>query len=192
MSTEHVKKILELALRTGALLQGDFTLSSGKKSKHYFDGRLITLSAEGSYYVGKAIFDDIASLNVDSVGGLTMGADPIATAASLVSFLEKKPFQAFIVRNQQKSHGTMKAIEGNCPPGSRVVIVDDVITGGGSVEKAIDAVRSIGCKVIKVITIVDRHEGGSDKLRHAGTDFTAFIDLWPSGEVSIGGTPGLR
>ncbi len=188
VNNENARKILEISLRTGALLRGDFTLASGKKSKHYFDGKKVTLSADGAYWVGKAVFDEIAEAGVDSVGGLTMGADPIATATSLVSYLEKKPIQAFIVRDQSKTHGTMKEIEGYCPRGARVAIVDDVITGGGSIQKAINIVQLAGCKVVKVITLVDRHDGGSDKLRRTGLEFTAFIDLWPSGEVSVGGT----
>lgn len=186
VNTKDAQKILEIARQTGALLQGEFTLSSGKKSNHYFEGKRLTLSAEGAYLVGKVVFDELADIGVDAVGGLAIGADPIAAAVALVSHLEGKPIPAFIVREEPKQHGTRKKIEGHIKEGFRVAIVDDVITTGGSVDKAIKAVEEAGCKVVKVITLVDRHEGGSEKLKKAGYDFTSIIDLLPSGEVSVG------
>jgi len=185
LNTKDAQKILEIARATGALLQGEFTLSSGKKSNHYFEGKRLTLSPEGAYQVGKVIFDELENSHVDAVGGLAIGADPIATAVALVSHLEGKPIPSFIVREEPKQHGTRKQIEGHVKEGFRVVIVDDVITTGGSVGRAIEAVEAVGCKVVKVIVIVDRHEGGSEKLK-ARYDFTSIIDLWPSGEVTVG------
>jgi len=186
VATEHTKRILELAHETGALLYGDFTLASGKKSGHYFEGKRLTLSPEGAYHVGKAVFDEVTEIGVDAIGGLAMGAFPIITAVALVSYQEGKPIPSFIVRDIPKEHGTKRKIEGHFKEGSRVAIVDDVITTGGSVRKAIEAVEAANCKVAKVIVIVDRHEGGSDQLKDKGYDFTAIIDLWPSGEASIG------
>lgn len=184
--TEHTKRILELAHETGALQYGDFTLASGKKSDHYFEGKRLTLYPEGAYHVGKAVLDALAEIEVDAIGGLAMGAFPMITAVALVSYQEGKPMSSFIVRDQPKEHGTKRKIEGHLKEGSRVAIVDDVITTGGSVFRAIEAVEAVNCKVVKVIVLVDRHEGGSDKLNGAGYDVTAFIDLWPSGEASIG------
>jgi len=186
MSSETANRVLEIAKKVGALLYGDFTLSSGKKSDHYFDGKKLTLSPEGAYWVGKTFFDELARIDVDAVGGLSIGADFIATAVALVSHLEDKPIPSFIVREVVKPHGTKKKVEGHLKEGSRVAIVDDVITTGTSVKKAIEAVEAVGCKVVKVMVIVDRKEGGGDQLKKEGYDFTAIIDLWPSGEASVG------
>jgi orotate phosphoribosyltransferase len=186
VNTKDAERILEIARETGALLEGEFTLASGKKSNHYFEGKRLTSSAEGAYRVGKVIFDELADNDVDAVGGLAIGSYSIATAVAVVSHLEGKPIPSFIVREEPKQHGTRKKIEGHIKEGFRVVIVDDVITTGGSVEKAIKAVEEAGCKVVKVIVLVDRHEGGSDKLKEAGYDFSSIIDLWPTGKVTIG------
>ncbi len=187
MSSERAKRVLELAQDTGALLYGKFKLTSGKISDHYFEGKRLTLHPEGAYQVGKAIFDELADADVDAVGGLAMGAFPIITAVALVSHQEGKPIPSFIVREQAKEHGTQRKIEGHFTPGSRVAIVDDVITTGGSVLKSIAAVEAENCKVVKVVVIVDRHEGGSDQIKKDGYNFSAIIDLWPSGEATVSG-----
>lgn len=172
------KAILELAHKEGAVLFGDFTLSSGRKSDHYWDGKKVTLHPTGAYLVGKAIFDLIRDLNIDAIGGLEMGAIPVATAVALVSAQEGKPIPAFIVRKNPKEHGTRVQIEGFVPPhGSRVVIVDDVITSGESILKATKAVERRRCQVVRIITLVDRHEGGSEKLRGEGYVFESLLDF---------------
>ncbi len=186
VKTECAKRILELVHETGALLYGEFTLASGKKSDHYFEGKRLTLSPEGAYQVGKAVFDELAKIDVEAIGGLAIGALPMITAVALVSHQEGKPIPSFIVREEPKKHGTQRKIEGHLKEGSRVAIVDDVITTGGSVRKVIEAVEEVNCKVVKIIVIVDRHEGGSDKLKEKGYNFMSIIDLWPSGEVTVG------
>jgi orotate phosphoribosyltransferase len=186
MKTETAKRILELARETGALLYGEFTLTSGKKSTYYFDGKRLTLSPEGAYLVGKAVFDELAGIDIDAVGGPVVAAVPIVSAVALVSHLEGKPLPSFIVREEAKEHGTKRKIEGHFTEGARVAIVEDVITTGGSVSKAIEAVEAARGRGVKVIVIVDRHEGGSDKLKEKGYDLTAILHLWPSGEVTIG------
>ena len=183
--TERTRRILELAHETGALLYGDFTLASGKKSDHYFEGKRLTLHPEGAYLIGKEILERLEGTDVDAVGGLVMGAFPIITAIAVVSHQEGKPIPTFIVREQPKEHGTRRKIEGHFERGSKVAIVDDVITTGDSVLKAIEAVKAEGCEVVKVIVIVDRNEGGSKGLREAGYDFEAIIDLPPSGKASV-------
>lgn len=183
--TEFTERILELAQETGALLFGEFTLASGKKSGHYFDGKMLTLHPEGAYLIGEAMFNELRDTDVDAVGGLAMAAIPIVTAIAMNSHQKGKPIPAFFVREEVKPHGTRKKIEGPLNPGSRVAIVDDVITTAGSVKKAIEAVEAVGCKVVKVIVIVDRHEGGSDRLKEEGYDFTALIHLGPTGEATI-------
>ncbi len=179
------RRILELAEETGALLYGDFTLASGKKSDHYFEGKRLTLSPEGAYQVGMAVFEEIERIGVEAVGGLAMGAFPIITAVTLISHQKGRPIPSFIVREKPKEHGTKREIEGHLKAGAKVAIVDDVITAGGSVLKAIEVVEAMGCKVAKVIVITDRHEGGSDLLKSRGYDFGAIIHLRPTGEATI-------
>ena len=104
----------------------------------------------------------------------------MVAAVALVSHLEGKPIPSFIVREETKEHGTRRKVEGHLKEGSRVAIVDDVITTGGSLSRAIEAVEAANSRVAKVIVLVDRHEGGSDKLKKKGYDFTAIIDLWPA------------
>jgi orotate phosphoribosyltransferase len=177
LDTEGTRRLREIAYEAGAFLTGEFTLTSGRKSNYYIDGKRITLSPEGAYLVGKAIFDELVKTGVDAVGGVATGAYPMVTAVALVSHMEGKPIPAFIVREVAKEHGTMRQIEGHLKEGSRVVIVDDVLTTGGSVLKAIEAVEAAKCKVVKVIVLVDRREGGSDRLKKEGYDFTALLSV---------------
>ena len=180
VNTESARRILEIAYEVGALLQGEFTLTSGKKSDYYFEGKRLTLSPEGAYLTGKVVFDQLADADIDAIGGVAIGGYPMVAAVALVSHLEGKPIPSFIIREETKEHGTRRRIEGHLKEGSRVAIVDDVITTGGSVSRAIEAAEAAKGKVVKVIVLVDRHEGGSDKLKQQGYDFTAIIDLWPS------------
>jgi orotate phosphoribosyltransferase len=186
MDTPRTRRILDLAEKTGALLHGEFKLSSGQVSDHYFDGKMLTLNPEGAYLIGKEIFDILVRINVDTIGGLVLGAVPIVSSVALVSHLERKPIRSFIVREMPKNHGTMKLIEGHFEEGSKVAIVDDVITKGGSIRKAIEAVEAAKGEVVKVIVIVDRHEGGSDELKRKGYDVEAIIHLPPLGDASVG------
>ena len=177
LNTEGAERVLELAHEVEAFLTGEFTLTSGKKSNFYFDGKRITLHPEGAYQVGKAIFDQLAEIGVDAVGGVATGAYPMVAAVALVSHLEGKPIPAFIVREVPKEHGTRRQIEGHLEEGARVAIVDDVLTTGGSVSKAIEAVEAANCQVVKVMVLVDRHEGGSDDLKRKGYDFAALLSV---------------
>ncbi len=187
LKSQEARKVKKTAEDVRAFLTGDFTLASGKKSEHYFDGKRLTLSAEGSYRVGRVIYDEIAGLAIDAIGGLATGAYPIATAVAMVSHLEGNPINAFVVREVPKEHGTRKKIEGHVVKGSRVVIVDDVITTGESIVKAIEAVKEVGCEVVKIVVVVDRHEGGSKLLEDKGYDFISVLDLSPSsGKVTLG------
>ena len=177
LNTEGAKRILAVAHEVGALLKGEFTLTSGKKSNYYFDGKRITLSPGGAYWVGKAIFDQLEETGVDAVGGVATGAYPMVAAVAVVSYLEGKPLPSFIVREVTKEHGTKRQIEGHLKEGSRVAIVDDVLTTGGSVLKAIEAVEAKKCQVVRVIVLVDRNEGGGDRLKKAGYDCAALLSL---------------
>ncbi len=173
--SEEVRRIKKIAYEVGAFLTGDFTLTSGKKSNYYIDGKRITLSPEGAYLVGKAIFDELRGNEVDAVGGVATGAYPMVTAVGLISHLEGKPIPIFIVREVVKEHGTIRRIEGNLKEGAKVVILEDVLTTGGSVMKAIETVAAANCRVEKVIVLVDRDEGGSEMLRKAGYNFAALL-----------------
>jgi len=152
--------------------QGSFTLTSGLTSDFYIDGKQTTLSAEGAYLCGKLILELILKQKepIQAVGGMTLGADPLVTAVSVVSFLEKKPIPAFIVRKETKGHGTGNYIEGlkNMPAGCRVALIEDVVTTGGTLLKVIERVEAQGFKVGVVITVVERQEGGAKTLAEAG------------------------
>lgn len=178
------ERFLEL-VKERALLRGDFTLASGAKASYFFDLKMLTLSAEGAYLTGKLVYELVK--DVDAVGGLTLGADPIVTAVAVVSHLEGRPIPAFIERGEQKGHGTQKSIEGYLPAkGSKVAIVEDVITTGGATLRAIGLAEEAGCRVVKVVALLDRHQGGSDELRKRGYDFTAILHADAAGEVSLG------
>jgi orotate phosphoribosyltransferase len=186
MSPDYKERLLEYT-RDHAVLHGDFVLASGAKATFFFDMKMVTLSAEGAYLVGKVIFDILKSLGVAAVGGLTLGADPIVTAVSVVSYIEVCPVPAFIERGVVKDHGTMKMIEGYMPgKGAPVAIVEDVITKGGATLKAIGIAEEAGCKVVKVVALLDRHAGGGDEVRRRGYDFSAILHSDAKGNISLG------
>ena len=147
------------------------TLASGRQSDFYFDGKQTTLHPEGGYLTGKLFFEAIKDVEgVEGVGGLTLGADPIATATSIASFLAGKPVPGFIIRKEPKGHGTGAWLEGrkNLKPGAKVVIVEDVVTSGGSSIKAIKRAEEEGLVVLGVVTLVDREEGGRENIEAEG------------------------
>jgi orotate phosphoribosyltransferase len=164
---ERLKKIIiELSYE-----KRNVVLASGRTSDFYFDGKQTTLHPEGGYLTGKLFFEAVKDVEgLEGVGGLTLGADPIATATSVVSFLEGKGVPAFIIRKEPKGHGTGAWLEGrkNFKPGSRVVIVEDVVTSGGSSMKAIKRAEEEGLKVLGVVTLVDREEGGRENIEKEG------------------------
>jgi len=165
------RELLRQMVVDRALSRGSFILASGRESSYYLDGRLVTLSPDGAYLIGKIMFDIIKDMNVQGVGGLTMGADPVASAISIVSYLEGKPIPAFLVRKEAKGHGKGKQVEGPLPENANVVIVEDTVTTGGSPLKAIEAVEAIGCKVVAVLSLVDRMEGAREALESRGYKF---------------------
>lgn len=163
-------EVLERLLKERSLEFGQFTLASGQKSSYYIDARPTTMSAEGQAAIGLLGLNLIrqAGWQPYSVGGLTMGADPVAYAVARASVDSPPLVEAFSVRKQAKGHGTARRIEGNFRAGTGVVVVEDVITSGGSALQAIEAVEEAGGKVLGVLAVVDREQGGVAALTERG------------------------
>jgi len=147
-----------------------FKLVSGRMSNYYFNCKTVTLHPEGMYLIGNIICEMLKDLPVKGIGGLTLGADPLADAVAYTSYLRKNPIEAFVVRKNAKSHGTMQWIEGNVKAGDKVVIVDDVITTGKSTIEAITRAKEAGLDIVKVLALVDRQEGGYEAVAEAVKD----------------------
>jgi orotate phosphoribosyltransferase len=156
-----------------------FTLASGRTSDFYCNLKPTMLDPEGAYLLGALIAEALRADEPDLVGGLELGAVPLATAAAAMSHAAGHPMRAFVVRKQTKEHGTKSLVEGlkrgDSLKGKRVVILEDVTTTGGSSLKAIEAVRSEGAEVVKVLTMVDRQEGATDTFEKAGIPFAALV-----------------
>jgi orotate phosphoribosyltransferase len=157
-------------LRERSVTFGDFVLSSGQRSSYYIDARKTTMSAQGQRLIGTTALAAIrqAGWTPDAVGGLTMGADPVAYAIARASLDDPPAIDAFSVRKAVKQHGTGRRIEGNFESGISVVIIEDVITAGGSAQQAIDAVTAEGGKILGVLAIVDREQGGRQAIESRG------------------------
>jgi orotate phosphoribosyltransferase len=162
---------LQAVLQKRSVIFGDITLASGRKSHYYFDGRMTSLSAEGASLAARLWLPCVR--DVAAVGGLTLGADPLVGAILCACGAEQIPMDGFIVRKEMKTHGTMKEVEGPLARGARVVVVEDVVTTGGSVWKAIEAVRGLSCEVARVLALVDREEGAIEFFREKG------VPYWP-------------
>lgn len=164
-----------------------FKLAHGGISRFYFNCKKVTLDPEGQYLIGHLAFERIRGLWVQAAGGLTLGADPIANALSFTSWLKGEPVQSFVVRKNAKDHGTASLIEGNVQAGDRVVVVDDVVTTGGSTLQAIETCRSAGLEVVKVVVLVDRQEmGGREKILETTPAFDALFTLDEIMQVYLG------
>jgi orotate phosphoribosyltransferase len=166
-------------LRRDALRTGTFTLASGRTSHYYVDGRKVTLSAEGAALIGAGVLDQLADLgDVTAVGGLTLGADPIVGATLAAAGARgRSTLRGFLVRKEAKGHGTGRLVEGPLEPGATVAIVDDVATTGGSSLQAVEAVEAMGCKVARVIVVLDRLEGAAGAFAARGLDFRAMVTI---------------
>lgn len=152
-----------------------YNLASGRKSDVYIDCKKTTQSAHGMVLIGNLIFSRISDLDVDAIGGLTLGADPIANAVSYTSRIKERDIDTFVVRKTAKEHGLKKTIEGDVKKGSKVVIVDDVVTTGQSTIDAIHKAKEFGLEIIKVIVLVDRQEGGKEEIQKECIDFESII-----------------
>ncbi len=176
---ENEREELRQIIRQLSFEEREVTLASGRKSNFYFDGKQTTLHPRGSVLIGRAFYDQLKHFPgpVEGVGGLTLGADPIATAVAMTSSLAGNPVPAFIIRKEPKGHGTGQWLEGrkNLPPGARVVIVEDVLTTGGSAIKAVERAREEGLRVIGIISLVDREEGGREAVEALGLPLRAIF-----------------
>jgi len=163
MMTDKKARLKEILLAK-AIKFGDFTLASGQKSTYYINGKMATLDSEGLNLIAEILLDMIEGTDCDAIGGPTLGADPIIGAVVALAHARGRKLSGLIVRKETKDHGTGKLIEGPIEEGMKVVVVEDVITTGGSPGRAVEAFRAAGCQVIKVMTIVDRQQGAAEKL----------------------------
>lgn len=173
--TDRAVLITMLAERSAK--RGQFTLASGKSSSYYIDARLTTMSPEGLSLIGPLALSALnqSGWQIDAVGGLTLGADPISYAISYASAASAHPLRAFTVRRDAKTHGTGKTIEGPFKNGDRVAVIEDVITTGGSALRAIQAVRAENGTVAGVLALVDREEGGRQAIQAAGVPVITLV-----------------
>jgi len=186
--TEHVEQLRTLLLQR-SLRRGDFILASGRRSSYYIDARLTTMSGAGQIVIGALGLDRLRrrGWRPSAVGGLTLGADPVAYAVAAAAHRAGITLDAFVVRKQPKAHGTARRIEGCFQPGAAVVVVEDVITSGQSAREAITVVESEGAHVLGVLAVVDREEGGRAMLEAAGFTVETLVSVKDLGLGANGG-----
>jgi orotate phosphoribosyltransferase len=177
VNSETKKDALLKVLFHASFKRGKFMLSSGRESDFYLDAKQTTLVGEGSLLVAEVLLDEVINARIDAIGGLTIGADPIIGSILTLSAMKGLPLRGFIVRKETKEHGTQKLIEGPIKQGDRVIIVEDVMTTGASAYRAVKAVEDIQCKVVKVIPLVDRDEGGREFFQMKGYDCCPLITM---------------
>jgi orotate phosphoribosyltransferase len=165
--TDTERRLLDL-IRERAFRRGSFRLASGDTSDYYIDGKMIEVFSESAHLIGEVLYDRTKDLDFDAIGGLEVGAVPLATAAVISYHLHGRPMEGFWVRDQVKDHGTKKLVEGGLKPGSRVVLLDDVVTRGSSTVKAMKGVRELGCEVVLVVALLDRLQGAEELFRQNG------------------------
>lgn len=179
LSTTDNRSRLAQIIRQRSFGRGEITLASGRKSNFYFNLKPTMLDAEGAALLAELTVEALAGEKIDYVGGLEMGAVPIAGAIAQLSFLKGKPISAFFVRKKPKEHGAKLTVEGLTPgetlKGKRVVIVEDVTTTGGSAMKAVEVVREAGAEIAFVFTMVDREEGAAETFKNAGLSFRSLF-----------------
>ncbi|WP_107667944.1 orotate phosphoribosyltransferase [Cyanothece sp. BG0011] len=168
--------LLELFVKL-AYQEGDFTLSSGQKSSYYINGKQVTLQAQGGLAIGRLLLSMLPP-NTQGVAGLTLGADPIVSAVSVVSAYEDRPIPALIIRKEAKGHGTQAYIEGpTLSPGATVVVLEDVVTTGKSAMLAVERLRDVGYTVNTIIALVDREQGGAAFYESQGLTFQTLFSI---------------
>jgi orotate phosphoribosyltransferase len=180
--TDDDRARLRAVLLERSLRRGDFTLASGARSSYYVDARTTTMSGIGQVLIGRmglAALDE-AGWRPRAIGGLTLGADPVAYAVAHAATLEGRELDAFTVRKQAKDHGTGRRIEGGLAAGTPVVVTEDVVTTGGSALRAIEALEEAGATVLGILAVVDREQGGRERLQEAGF---ALVSLFTASEL---------
>ena len=177
MRTRLIEIIRNRSLQTGE----EITLASGRKSSFYFNMKPTMMDAEGAHLIARLVLDNLSDLDADLIGGLEMGAVPLAASVAAISHAEGRALSSFFIRKQAKDHGTQSLIEGlakdETMSGKRVVIIEDVTTTGGSSLKAAQALKAEGAKILRVITIVDREEGASDAFAEAGLELCPILTV---------------
>jgi orotate phosphoribosyltransferase len=171
------KRLAEIIIERSFQYREDppFTLASGRTSNYYFNCKPTTLDPEGMNLIGTVIFDMVKDSDITAIGGLTLGADPLANAVALISYQKGRPVKSFIVRKDVKAHGTRSAVEGNVSAGEKIAILDDVITTGASTITAIEKAREAGLIVERVIALVDREEGGREHIEKYVADVSSVF-----------------
>jgi orotate phosphoribosyltransferase len=160
-----------------AYQEGDFVLSSGQTSPYYINGKLVSLTAEGALFLGRLLLDRLPQ-GTQAVAGLTLGADPLVTAVSVVSAYQNRPIPALIVRKEAKGHGTQAFIEGpTLPVGAKIVVLEDVVTTGRSALQAVDRLQAVGYQVDRIIAVVDRLQGGEQFYQEQGIAFESLFNI---------------
>ena len=190
MMDSNKKRLLELLFEKSFQYNEKpiFCLASGKMSNYYFNCKKVTFNPEGKYLTGNILFEMISDLRIDAVGGMTLGADPIANAISLISYIsagcelkskienrKSKIIKSFSIRKKPKNHGLKLPIEGDINENDRVVILDDVVTTGQSTIEAIDAARDFKLNVVKAIALIDREEGGRENIEKKDVEFESLF-----------------
>ena len=174
--TKELKDKLLTILAKQSYKEGKFVLVSGKESTFYLDGKMTSLHAEGGAIIS-LLFLRMLKSDVTAIGGISVGADPLSSGVSQIGFLLGKKLNAFYVRKEPKKHGTSKWIEGPLKAGETVAILEDVVTTGGSSQRAIEKVIEHGCKVGQVLAVVDRNEGGRGTFKKLGVDYSFLFDI---------------
>jgi len=174
---EKLRQELLQLLLDRAYKEGDFVLSSGARSNYYINGKEVTLHPVGAQLIGRLLLEWLPA-DTEAVAGLTLGADPIVTAVSVVSAYENRPLPALIIRKEAKGHGTQAYIEGpKLAEGARVAVLEDVVTTGASAMKAVKRLRDAGYRVDRVLAVVDREAGGAQLYDREGLQFHALVSI---------------
>ncbi|ELS03384.1 orotate phosphoribosyltransferase [Xenococcus sp. PCC 7305] len=174
---DDLRQILLGLIVKYAYKEGDFVLSSGASSPYYINCKQVTLRADGALVIGR-LLGNLLSKDTDAVAGLTLGADPIVSAVSLVSAIENNPIPGLIIRKKPKGHGTKAYIEGpSLKPSSKVIVLEDVVTTGQSALQAVERLQDAGYQVTKIISLVDRKQGGEELYQAQGLKFETLFDI---------------